>query len=257
MNKATFGIEAGHFVYNGQRIRLISGAMHYFRIVPDYWEDRLRKLKACGFNAVETYIPWNLHEPKEGCFNFEGMADIRRFVELAHGLDLFVIVRPSPYICAEWEFGGLPAWLLADANIRLRCMHRPFLDKVDAYYDVLLPLLRPLLCTNGGPIIAAQIENEYGSYGNDKAYLQYLREGLIHRGIDVLLFTSDGAEDGMLQGGALFPQVLATINFGSKPDASFEKLAQYQPDRPMMCMEYWNGWFDHWGKRITSGNSKT
>ncbi|MFC5701616.1 beta-galactosidase [Cohnella faecalis] len=245
---STFGVDAGLFVFNGRPIRLISGAVHYFRIVPAYWEDRLLKLKACGFNAVETYIPWNLHEPREGRFNFEGIADVTRFIELAHKLELFVLVRPSPYICAEWEFGGMPSWLLADANMKLRCMHRPYLDKVDAYYDVLMPLLKPLLCTNDGPIIAMQIENEYGSYGNDKAYLDYLRDGMIRRGVDVLLFTSDGAEDSMLQGGSLIPEVLATANFGSKPEKAFAKLAEYQPDKPAMCMEYWNGWFDHWGE---------
>ncbi|MFF2093360.1 beta-galactosidase family protein [Paenibacillus sp. NPDC058174] len=243
---ASFEIQENGFVYDGKPLRIISGAMHYFRIVPEYWEDRLRKLKACGFNTVETYVAWNLHEPKEGQFHFEGIADLERFIRLADELGLFVIVRPSPYICAEWEFGGLPSWLLADSNMRLRCSHQPFLDKVDAYYDVLLPKLKPLLCTSGGPIIALQVENEYGSYGNDKRYLEYLRQGMIDRGMDVLLFTSDGSEDYMLQGGTL-PGTLATLNFGSKPEQAFEKLLQVQPDKPLVCMEYWNGWFDHWG----------
>ncbi|MBW7453390.1 beta-galactosidase [Paenibacillus sepulcri] len=234
-------------MYDGKPLRIISGALHYFRIVPEYWQDRLLKLKACGFNAVETYVAWNIHEPQEGRFCFEGMADLVRFIRLAEETGLHVIVRPSPYICAEWEFGGLPSWLLQDKNMMLRCSYQPFLDKVDAYYDVLLPLLKPLLCTNGGPVIAMQIENEYGSYGNDAAYLSYLRQGMIDRGIDVLLFTSDGPEDFMLQGGTLLPDVLATLNFGSKPEQAFAKLAEYQQDKPMFCMEYWNGWFDHWG----------
>jgi beta-galactosidase len=246
---AAFTIEGKQFVYHGQPYRIISGAMHYFRIVPQYWEDRLLKLKACGFNTVETYVAWNLHEPKEGQFNFAGMADIVRFIELAAIIGLNVILRPSPYICAEWEFGGLPFWLLQDSNMRLRCSYKPFLDKVDAYYDVLIPMLKPLLCTNGGPIIAMQIENEYGSYGNDRDYLEYLQQGLINRGIDTLLFTSDGPEDFMLQGGTLFPEVLATVNFGSKPEQAFAKLEEYQPNKPMVCMEYWNGWFDHWGDK--------
>ncbi|WP_211746125.1 beta-galactosidase family protein [Paenibacillus sp. Marseille-Q4541] len=245
---SSFGIHAGQFIYEGQPVQIISGAIHYFRIMPAYWEDRLLKLKACGFNTVETYIPWNLHEPKEGVYSFEGISNVVEFIDIANKLGLFVIIRPSPYICAEWEFGGLPAWLLEDSNMRLRCLYRPFLDKVDAYYDVLLPKLRPLLCTNGGPIIAMQIENEYGSYGNDTLYLEYLKQGMIDRGIDVLLFTSDGGADHMLQGGSLFSEVLATVNFGSRPEGSFAKLAEYQPDKPMMCMEYWNGWFDHWGE---------
>lgn len=243
---AAFEIDGGGFVLDGKPIRLISGAMHYFRIVPDYWEDRLRKLRACGFNAVETYVAWNLHEPREGEFVFEGMADVERFIRLAGELGLLVILRPSPYICAEWEFGGLPSWLLADPAMRLRCSDPPFLEKVKAYYDELLPRLKPLLCTSGGPIVAMQIENEYGSYGNDKNYLNFLRETMIAGGMDVLLFTSDGSEDYMLQGGTL-PGTLATLNFGSKPEQAFAKLREYQPDKPLVCMEYWNGWFDHWG----------
>ncbi|MFD2333470.1 beta-galactosidase family protein [Cohnella sp. GCM10020058] len=243
---ATFAIQGDGFVYNGEPLRIISGAMHYFRIVPEYWEDRLRKLRACGFNTVETYVAWNLHEPKEGEFRFEGIADVERFVRLAGELGLHVILRPSPYICAEWEFGGLPSWLLAEPDIRLRCSHPVYLAKVKAYYDELLPRLKPLLCTSGGPVIALQIENEYGSYGNDKNYLNFLKSELENGGMDVPLFTSDGSEDYMLQGGTL-SGVLATLNFGSKPEQAFAKLREYRPEGPLVCMEYWNGWFDHWG----------
>lgn len=237
----------GQFWLEGKPLRIISGAIHYFRTVPEHWRDRLIKLKACGFNTVETYVAWNVHEPTPGKYDFEGIADVEGFIRLAGELGLHVIVRPSPYICAEWEFGGLPAWLLADSDMRLRCFHKPFLDRVDAYYDVLLPKFKPLLSTNGGPIIAMQIENEYGSYGNDAAYLDYLRQGMIRRGIDVLLFTSDGPTDFMLQGGSV-PGVVATANFGSRVAESFQKLGEYEKNAPMMCMEFWNGWFDHWGE---------
>lgn len=230
---------------DGEPFRMVSGAIHYFRVVPGYWRDRLLKLQACGFNTVETYIPWNLHEPKEGEFCFNGLADVAGFVQLAGELGLHVILRPSPYICAEWEFGGLPPWLLGYPGIRLRCMDPVYLSKVDAYYDALIPVLLPLLSTRGGPVLAMQIENEYGSYGNDKAYLDYLRQGLTRRGVDVLLFTSDGPEDGMLQGGTL-PGTLATVNFGSRPEEAFQNFRQYRPADPLVCMEYWNGWFDHW-----------
>ncbi|WP_274365128.1 glycoside hydrolase family 35 protein [Paenibacillus thermotolerans] len=233
------------FYLDGEPLHILSGAIHYFRVVPEYWKDRLLKLKACGFNTVETYIAWNFHEPEEGKFRFDHMADVAGFIRLAGELGLHVIVRPSPYICAEWEFGGLPAWLLKDSNIRLRCCDPLFLEKVDAYYDVLIPILVPLLSTNGGPIIAVQIENEYGSYGNDSNYLEHLKNGLIERGVDVLLFTSDGPEDSMLQGGTL-PDVTATVNFGSRADDAFMKLRQYRSDDPLVCMEFWNGWFDHW-----------
>ncbi|WP_430111311.1 glycoside hydrolase family 35 protein [Paenibacillus sp. B1-33] len=236
--------EDQHFMLEGKPIQLISGAVHYFRIVPEYWEDRLRKVKAMGCNCVETYIAWNVHEPREGQFNFDGIADVVEFIRIAQRVDLLVIVRPSPYICAEWEFGGMPAWLLKE-DIRLRCSDPRFLEKVSAYYDALIPQLKPLLSTSGGPIIAVQIENEYGSYGNDQAYLQALRNMLVERGIDVLLFTSDGPADDMLQGG-MTEGVLATVNFGSRPKEAFGKLEEYQPNAPLMCMEYWNGWFDHW-----------
>ncbi|MCJ8012143.1 beta-galactosidase [Paenibacillus sp. KQZ6P-2] len=240
-------IRGKEFVIDGEPVRIISGAIHYFRVVPEYWADRLQKLKACGFNTVETYVAWNIHEPRKGEFVFEGIADLVRFIKIAGELGLYVIVRPSPYICAEWEFGGLPAWLLKDPSMRLRCDYKPFLDHVDAYYDVLLPKLAPLQHSNGGPIIAMQIENEYGSYGNDKKYLNHLKEAMTSRGIDVLLFTSDGPGDFMLQGG-MVPGVLETVNFGSRVTEAFAKLGEYQQDHPDMCMEFWNGWFDHWGK---------
>ena len=143
------------------------------------------------------------------------MADVVSFIEIAGKLGLHVIVRPSPFICAEWEFGGLPGWLLGYGEIRLRCSDPLYLSKVDHYYDELIPRLVPLLSTHGGPILAVQVENEYGSYGNDHAYLEYLRAGMVRRGVDVLLFTSDGPTDEMLLGGTL-GDVHATVNFGSR-----------------------------------------
>ncbi|WP_054955549.1 glycoside hydrolase family 35 protein [Paenibacillus dakarensis] len=244
---ALLSIANKQFQWEGKPLQIISGAIHYFRVVPEYWEDRLLKLKACGFNTVETYLPWNLHEPEEGEFCFDGLADVEGFVRVAEKVGLHVILRPSPYICAEWEFGGLPAWLLRYPDMKVRCMDKLYLEKVDRYYDELIPRLVPLLSSNGGPVIAVQIENEYGSYGNDHQYLNYLKEGLIRRGVNVMLFTSDGPEDGMLQGG-MVSDVLATVNFGSNPRVAFEKLREYRPDEPLMCMEFWNGWFDHWLK---------
>ncbi|MGE7611897.1 glycoside hydrolase family 35 protein [Paenibacillus sp. NPDC101420] len=235
----------GQYLLDGQPYRIVSGAIHYFRVVPEYWKDRLLKLKACGFNTVETYVAWNMHEPKEGEFVFDGMADVVSFIELAGELGLHVIVRPSPFICAEWEFGGLPAWLLAYSELQLRCCDPLYLSKVDRYYDELIPRLVPLLSTHGGPILAVQVENEYGSYGNDSSYLRYMRNGLLSRGVDVLLFTSDGPTDEMLLGGTL-EDVHATVNFGSCAEESFRKYREYRSEEPLMVMEYWNGWFDHW-----------
>jgi len=240
-------IEGDCFARDGAPLQIISGAIHYFRVVPDYWEGRLRKLKACGFNTVETYMPWNLHEPLPGRFSFDGILDVERFVRLAAALDLMVIIRPGPYICAEWEFGGLPAWLLADPAMQLRCAYEPYLKAVDRYLDAAMERLVPLQASRGGPVVAMQVENEYGSYGNDKAYLRHVADGMVRRGFEGLLFTSDGPADWMLTGGTL-PGILKVANFGSDPKGAFAKLREHQPTGPMMCGEFWVGWFDHWGE---------
>lgn len=236
------------FYLGEQEIKIHSGAMHYFRTVPEDWKDRLLKLKKCGLNTVETYVAWNLHEPKEGQFCFDGLCDIERFIQTATELGLYVIVRPGPYICAEWEFGGLPSWLLSYSDIKLRCMNERFLEKIDNFFDAFIPKITPYLTTNGGNVIAVQVENEYGSYGCDKEYLNYVKEGLIKRGVDVLLFTSDGGNRSMLTSGAI-EGVLQTVNFGSDPEGNFAVFKERYPDMPMMCMEFWDGWFDHWGQK--------
>lgn len=237
------------FYLNDKPFKIISGAFHYFRTVPEYWRDRLEKLVNMGCNTVETYIPWNYHEAKKGCFDFEGSRDICRFIETAKELGLYMIIRPSPYICAEWEFGGLPAWLLADKNMRLRCSYKPYLDAVKAYYDVLIPKLAPYQIDNGGNIILIQIENEYGYYGDDKNYLAFLRDTMRELGITVPFVTSDGPwsehifKSGMLDG------ALPTGNFGSAAEWQFGEMKKFiGENKPLMCMEFWNGWFDAWGE---------
>ncbi|MBV6395761.1 MAG: Beta-galactosidase [Anaerolineales bacterium] len=172
----TLTVSSSQFLLNGQPFRILSGAIHYFRVVPEYWRDRLAKMKAFGLNTVETYAAWNLHEPRPGQFHFDGMLDIVKFVETAGDLGLKVIVRPGPYICSEWDFGGLPSWLLKDPHMQVRCAYPPYLAAVDRFFDALLPRLAPLQSTRGGPIIAMQVENEYGSYGNDKIYLRHLAD---------------------------------------------------------------------------------
>ena len=234
------------FYLNGEKFQVISGSIHYFRVVPEYWRDRLLKLKAMGCNTVETYIPWNFHEPKEGCFDFSGRKDVEAFIRTAQEVGLWVIVRPSPYICAEWEFGGLPAWLLREDSMRLRCCHEPYLKRFLHYYDELLPRLVPLQVTHGGSIIMMQVENEYGSYGDDRAYLEALRDAMLARGVDVPLVTSDGPEHDMLACGRV-DGVFQTGNFGSHTKERFAYMKE-RGIQPLMCMEYWCGWFDHWGQ---------
>ena len=243
MNKS-FTYRDGQFYLNDQPYTVISGAIHYFRTFPECWEDRLTKLKACGFNTVETYTCWNLHERREGQFDFSGILDIERFIETAERLDLNVIVRPGPYICAEWDFGGLPSWLLKYPHMALRCDDPLYLEKVKPYYRELLSRLRPHLCTNGGNILMVQVENEYGSYGDDTVYLRKVVDIYRENGIDCTLFTSDGTARWMLSGGTL-PDVLAVANFGSYVDQILT-LKEFQKDRPLMCGEFWCGWFDHW-----------
>jgi beta-galactosidase len=242
--KHSFAYEGNRFVLDGQPITIMSGAVHYFRTLPECWEDRLTKLKACGLNTVETYTCWNLHERREGEFDFSGLLDIEKFIETAEKLGLLVILRPGPYICAEWDFGGLPSWLLSYPDIALRCDDPLYLEKVKPYYRELLSRIRPHLCTNGGNVIMVQVENEYGSYGDDKVYLQKIVDIYRENGIDCLLFTSDGTAKWMLSGGTL-PDVLAVANFGSYTDQILT-LNEFQKDRPLMCGEFWDGWFDHW-----------
>ncbi|WP_303218900.1 glycoside hydrolase family 35 protein [Enterococcus asini] len=243
------------FMLNGQPFKIISGAIHYFRLPTSQWEDSLYNLKALGANTVETYLPWNIHEPAEGVFDFAGMKDVEAFVSLAQRLGLWVILRPSVYICAEWEFGGLPAWLLKESGIRLRSTDERFMSRVANYYQELLPRLAPLQVTQGGPVLMMQIENEYGSYGMDKEYLKATKALMEAGGIEVPLFTSDGAWEEALDAGTLIDEdVFVTGNFGSRSKENAAVLQQYFADHgkkwPLMCMEYWDGWFNRWGEPV-------
>ncbi|MFI8339519.1 beta-galactosidase family protein [Streptomyces sp. NPDC085639] len=231
----------------GRPHRIVSGALHYFRVHPDLWEDRLARLRALGVNTVDTYVPWNFHETAPGKADFTGPRDLARFLRLAQNLGLDAIVRPGPYICAEWDFGGLPARLLAVDGLHLRCSDPRFEAEVDGWFDLVVPELLPLLAGRGGPVVAVQIENEYGSYGNDTRYRRHVEQALVARGVDCLLFTADGPEDAMLQGGTV-PGRLATATFGARPAERLEALRRYQRTGPLAAMEFWIGWFDHWGE---------
>ena len=242
----TFTIEKNQFVKDGKPVKLISGAVHYFRNMPDTWEDIFLKMKAMGCNCVETYCAWNMHEKKPGEYDFTGNLNIAKFIETAQKCDLMIIVRPGPYICAEWEFGGLPWWIQCDENMEIRCSNEIYIKHFDRYLDKMCEQIRPYLTTNGGNVIMLQCENEYGYYGDDRKYLAYLKEGYERRGIDVPLFTSDGtSRDNLLDGS--IDGCLATLNFGSRVEENFKAHDELYPDSPKMCMEMWNGWFDAWG----------
>ncbi|GAA4790104.1 beta-galactosidase [Streptomyces ziwulingensis] len=225
-------------------MRLLSGALHYFRVHEGQWAHRLGMLRAMGLNCVETYVPWNLHEPSPG--RYRDPEALGRFLDAVHAAGMWALVRPGPYICAEWENGGLPHWLTGTVGRRIRTRDPAYLAPVRDWFARLLPQVVRRQIQHGGPVLMVQVENEYGSYGSDHAYLRALAALLRENGVTVPLFTSDGPEDHMLTGGAL-PGVLATANFGSDATGAFRALRRHRPSGPLMCMEFWCGWFSHWG----------
>lgn len=233
----------GHLVRDGEPYRILAGGLHYFRVHPDQWADRLLRLRAMGANTVDTYVAWNFHEQVEGEFRFDGWQDLEAFVRLAGDVGLDVYLRPSPYICAEWSNGGLPAWLTA-RTAAVRAADPDYLAAVDAWYDELIPRMVPLQAVNGGPIVAVQVENEYGSFGSDRAYMEHQRDALRSRGIVELLTTADGTTSDMQVHGSV-PGALPTFTFGTGV-ALAEQLRD--PADALMCSELWGGWFDHWGE---------
>ncbi|XP_050293543.1 beta-galactosidase-1-like protein 2 [Anthonomus grandis grandis] len=241
-----------YFQLNGKNITIISGAFHYFRVHPMYWRDRLRKIRAAGLNTVETYVPWNLHEPYYGVYDFgsggsdfEEFLDVAKFVKMAQEEDLFVLLRPGPYICSEWEFGGLPSWLLGIPNLKLRTNDVVYLKHVAQYFHALFTIIAPLQFTNGGPIIAFQVENEYGNtWNHDPDYLRSLVQIFRNNDINELLYTSDPLLDVGDQG-ALPGELLITANFNKNASGNLNKLNELQSNKSSMAMEYWSGWFDH------------
>ena len=234
--------------------------MHYSRVPSFYWKDRLLKLVAGGLNAVQTYVPWNFHEATPGKFNFTGDRDLVTFIKTAQEVGLDVILRPGPYICAEWDMGGLPSWLLRHKGIALRTSDSVYLMYVDRWMSVLLPKIKPFLHENGGPIITVQVENEYGSYfACDGNYLTHLH-GIFrqHLGETVVLFTTDGNSEGFLKCGANTKLFYATVDFGvtSDPAKSFAAQRAVEPHGPLVNSEFYTGWLDYWGKAHSRVDSK-
>src|SRR5580692_102167 len=250
----SFHVEGDHFVLDGKPFRVLSGEMHYARVPREYWRDRLRKAKAMGLNAITTYVFWNVHEPQSGVYDFSGNNDVAEFIREAQQEGLYVILRPGPYSCAEWDLGGFPAWLLKDHSMVLRSTDSKFMEPAERWLKSLGQELAPLQLARGGPILAVQVENEYGSFGNDKAYVKRIHDALRNAGFtDSLLFTADGGDE--LAAGTL-PDVHAAVNFGPG-DAKKEiaKLQKFRPARPVLNAEYWDGWFDHWGEHHHGTNA--
>lgn len=235
-----FTITKDGFYFDGKKTKIISGAMHYFRIFPEYWEDRLLKLKELGANCVETYSAWNLHEKEEGKWDFSDRLDLVKFIETAKKLGLMVILRPGPYICSECDMGGLPWWLLKYDDIELRAYNKRFLEKAEIYLNKIFSIVNPHLITNGGNVIMVQIENEYGAFGNDKRYLSALKEIYVKNGVDVPYFTCDWEGLDTLTNGHI-DGVIPFVNYRWDSETALNKLKSFSPDTPSGVMELWNG----------------
>ena len=251
-SKNTFVAGNKTFLLNGKPFVVKAAEIHYPRIPREYWEHRIKMCKALGMNTICIYIFWNLHEQREGVFNFTGQNDVAEFCRLAKKHGMYVIVRPGPYVCAEWEMGGLPWWLLKKKEIRLREQDPYFMSCVDRFEKNVAKQLAPLTIQHGGPIIMVQVENEYGSYGEDKAYISQIRDTLRKYwdtpNAKTTLFQCDWNSNFEKNG---LDDLTWTMNFGTgaKIDDQFSRLRELRPNSPLMCSEFWSGWFDKWGAR--------
>jgi beta-galactosidase len=246
-----FAIQGEHFLLDGTPYVIRAGEMHYPRIPHEHWRDRLRKAHAMGLNTILTYVFWNQHEPEPGQWDFSGDRDVAAFVRTAREEGLNVVLRPGPYVCAEDDFGGFPAWLLRTPGLRVRSIDPRFLAASARYFKRIAQELAPLQSTRGGPILMVQVENEYGSYDSDHDYMQAIKRQIVDAGFDAPLFTADGPQPRMLERGTL-PDVTPVINVDGSPEdieRAFQVLAKFRQNIPRMVGEYYPGWFDHWGEQ--------
>lgn len=243
-SKTNFEIKENTFLVNGKPYQFICGEMHYPRIPQEYWRDRMKRAKAMGINTVSTYVFWNFHERQPGVFDFKGQADLAKFIRTAQEEGLYVILRPGPYVCAEWDFGGYPYWIQKDKKMVYRADDEAFLSVCKRYINRLGKELSSLTVTNGGPIIMVQVENEYGSYANDKVYLGKLRDMIIEAGFNVPLITCNGA--GQMEAGRV-DGTLATVN-GATGEDIMRTIDKYHLGGPYFVAEFYPAWFDVWGK---------
>jgi beta-galactosidase len=244
LRSQNFTIGDSQFVLNGKPFQILAGEMHYARVPSEYWRDRLLKIKSMGLNTVATYVFWNFHEPRPGEFRFTGDADLARFVKTAQEAGLYVILRPGPYACAEWEFGGFPSWLIKEHDLKVRTGDPRFLEACGRYLNRLGAEVAPLQITHGGPIIMVQVENEYGSFGNDTAYVGAIRDLVRKSGFDVPLFSADGPSQ---MPNAYLHDVFPGVN-GATGESIYEAIHHYRPHGPYWVPEFYPGWLDHWGE---------
>lgn len=250
-DRHTFSIGDTDFLLDGRRFQIRCGEIHAPRVPREYWRNRLQMCKAMGLNTVCAYLFWNMHEPQPGRFNWEGQADAAEFCRIAQQEGLWVILRPGPYSCAEWEMGGFPWWLLKQPDIQLRTRDPRYLDAARSYLKEAGRVLSPLQISRGGPILMVQVENEYGFYGHDSEYMGELRQALVDAGFDVPLFCCNPPQQ-LKQG--YRPDLFPVVNFGSDPANGFKALRQILPKGPLMCGEFYPGWFDTWGAPHHTGN---
>lgn len=249
----TFAIGDSSFLLNGKPYIIRCGEMHYARIPKEYWRHRLQMIRAMGLNTVCAYLFWNFTEKQPGVFNWTGQADVAEFCKIAQQEGLYVILRPGPYSCAEWDFGGLPWWLLKDKNMAIRTQYKPYLDACRRYLIEVGKQLVPMQINHGGNILMVQVENEYGSYGKDKDYMGIIRDYILEAGFTVPLFTCDGPWQLVND---VRPDIYAAVNFGDDPEGGFKALRAVEPKGPLFCSEYYPGWFDSWGKPHHMGSSE-
>ena len=246
--KHTFTLGVSEFLLDEKPFQIISGEMHPARIPAEYWRHRIKMAKAMGCNTIAAYIFWNYHEPSEGVYDFStGNHNLAGFIKTAQEEDMWVIIRPGPYVCAEWELGGIPPYLLRIPDIKLRCMDPRYMAAAERYIARLAEEIKPYLITKGGPVLMIQIENEYGSFGNDRNYLERLKEVWIANGINVPTFTGDGPTTFMLEAGSL-PGSAVGLDSGSSL-SQFELAAKMNPGVPVFSSETYPGWLTHWGEK--------
>ncbi|WP_316765800.1 beta-galactosidase [Pedobacter frigiditerrae] len=244
--KHTFAINKNDFFLDGKPFHIISGEMHYARVPRAYWRDRLKKARSMGLNTICTYMFWNAHEPVKGTYDFKDNLDIAEFCKIAAEEGLWVIIRPGPYTCAEWDLGGLPSYLLKNKNIVLRTSDSDYMPKTLTFLNRAVQAFKNAQITKGGNVLMVQVENEYGVYKSDKVYLEAIKNTLLKAGVDVPLFHCDWPGKNYYDKGHV-EGVIPTINFGSKAQKGFETFAQYVPEGPRFNSEFWTGWFDYWG----------